>query len=402
MTTWINEGGIVLKQIKRLNEADYNDIFALSQFAFQYELTATELVNKKAEAARHKIWGWMTPDDQIAAKLHLIPLSIYVHGRPFEMGGVSSVATWPEYRRQGMVKHLLKHALNDMKENGQTVSLLHPFSVPFYRQYGWELTFMDQHYTIPMEKLKKDWKGDGYVSRMEPDIPLLSEMYTDYAKAFTGMIARDEKWWEQRILKEKCHIAVAFNRDQQPEGYILYEVKENVLRVKDMAHRSLNGRKLLLQFIANHDSMAKEARMTVPENDNIPLLVDDPLFDQKREPYFMARIVDTQAFLKQFPFKVEQEVLSTSLSLFVVDAFFPENNGTYTLSQTDHDINVTQQVNEQAQGIRLSIQQLTVMMLGYKRPLALLDAGLIEGSRAEIELLEKLIPKQQTYLADFY
>lgn len=389
-----------MKQIKRLNETDYNDIFALSKFAFQYELAEAELIKKKAEAARHKIWGWMV-DDQIAAKLHLIPLSIYLNGRRFEMGGISSVATWPEYRRQGMVKHLLKHALNDMKEQGQTISLLHPFSVPFYRQYGWELTFMNQYYMIPMEKLKKDWKGEGFIKRTEPDIPLLDEMYMDYAKGFTGMLIRDEKWWEQRVLKDKCHIAVAFNKEQQPEGYMLYEVKENVFRVKEMAHRNLNGRKLLLQFIANHDSMAKEARMIVPENDNLPLLVDDPVFDQKKEPYFMARIVDVGRFLKDYLFEVGSDVLLEPLQLYVEDEFFPINNGTYKLEKIADDTKVIY-MKEQENGIYCSVQQLTVMLLGYKRPMDLFQAGLIHGEKEEIEHLEKLIPKQQTFLADFY
>ncbi|MBM7601828.1 putative acetyltransferase [Virgibacillus halotolerans] len=389
-----------MKQIKRLNETNYTDIFALSQFAFQYELSEAELLKKRAEAARHKIWGWMV-DDQIAAKLHLIPLSIYLNGRQFEMGGISSVATWPEYRRQGMVKHLLKHALNDMKEQGQTISLLHPFSVPFYRQYGWELTFMNQYYTIPMEKLKKDWKGEGFIKRIKPDVTLLDEIYIDYAKGFTGMIVRDEKWWEQRVLKDKCHIAVAFNKEQQPEGYMLYEVKENIFRVKEMAHRNLNGRKLLLQFIANHDSMAKEARMTVPENDNLPLLVDDPVFAQKKEPYFMARIVDVGRFLENYLFELESDVLLEPLQLYVEDEFFPINNGTYKLEKVAGDIKVLY-MKEQENGIRCSVQQLTVMLLGYKRPMDLFQVGLIRGEKQEVELLEKLIPKQQTFLSDFY
>ncbi len=389
-----------LKQIKRLNEIDYDNIFALSQFAFQYELSAIELEKKKAEAARHQIWGWMV-DDQIAAKLHLIPLSIYVHGRPFKMGGISSVATWPEYRRQGMVKDLLKHALINMKAQGQTISLLHPFSVPFYRKYGWELTFTEQHYTIPIENLKRDWKGNGYVRRVKPDIARLNEIYTAYSKGFTGMLIRDEKWWEQRVLKENGHIAVAYSEEQRPEGYIFYDVKKDIFHVKEMAHCNLNGRKLLLQFIANHDSMATEVRMTVPENDDLPLLLDDPVFARKQVPYFMSRIVDIHQFLKNYPFEVGEAALSEPLTIDVEDEFLPENNGTYQLEKLGDDIKVTF-TEEHRGGIQCSIQQLTVILLGYKRPIELFAVGLIQGKKRKTEQLEKLIPKQQTFLADFY
>src|SRR5699024_9273156 len=118
-----------MTEIKQLTEADYKDIFALSQFAFQYELTEAELRAKEAEARRHIIWGIMQ-EDQLAAKMHVIPLSSYIHGKEFKMGGISSVATWPEYRRQGKVKDLLYHGLQQMKQDGQTISFLHPFSMP--------------------------------------------------------------------------------------------------------------------------------------------------------------------------------------------------------------------------------------------------------------------------------
>lgn len=70
-------------------------------------------------------------DGEVAAKAHLIPFEIYLEGEPLRMGGIGSVATYPEYRRQGYVKGLLTHLLAVMKEEGQTVSMLHPFSVSF-------------------------------------------------------------------------------------------------------------------------------------------------------------------------------------------------------------------------------------------------------------------------------
>src|SRR5690625_1180692 len=124
-----------MTNIKQLTEKDYDQIFSLSQYAFQYELSYEELEKKKAEAKQHKIWGWME-GEEMGAKLHIIPLASYINGKTFNMGGISSVATWPEYRRKGLVKKLLSHALHDMKKNEQHLSLLHPFSFPFYHKYG--------------------------------------------------------------------------------------------------------------------------------------------------------------------------------------------------------------------------------------------------------------------------
>src|SRR5690625_6337379 len=76
-------------------------------------------------------------------------------------------------------------------------------------------------------------------------------------------------------------MAIEYNKKSQHEGYVLYEVKANTYTVKDMAYASANGWKLLLQFIANHDSMIEQVKMIVPENDNLPLLVDEPRLDRK-------------------------------------------------------------------------------------------------------------------------
>lgn len=387
---------ITLNEIKQLTEADYQEVFALSQFAFQYELSEAALVAKEAEAKRHVIWGCMD-NGQLAAKLHLIPLSCYINGKQFQMGGVSSVATWPEYRRQGLVKQLLRHGLKQMKRNGQTISFLHPFSVPFYRKYGWEIAFTEKHYLIPVEKMKGNWHANGYVRRVQKNTPLLNKIYTAYAESFTGMLVRDGKWWEQRVLKDKPHIAVAYNEADQAEGYVMYDVKENIFTVKDMAYTSTNGWKLLLQFIANHDSMTEQVKMIVPENDNLPLLVDEPRFEQKVVPYFMARVIDVLSFLNAYPFAANVDAV---LSIHVKDAFFPENNGTYQLNPTGQITHSSQMDSEH--GIHCTIQLLTSMFLGYKRPMELYQVGLIQGEQEEIEQLEKTIPKQQTFFADFF
>lgn len=387
--------------IKRLNlKENADEIFALSQFAFQYDLSEEALKQKKEEAERHIIWGWME-DNQLAAKLHLIPLTCYINGKTFDMGGVSSVATWPEFRRQGAVKQLLQHALQSMKKQGQTISFLHPFSFAFYRKYGWEHAFSEKVYTIPLERLKGDWKAEGSVYRIQDDTALLHDVYTEYAGNFNGTLTRDEKWWEQRVLKEKWHKEVAFSSEGKAEGYLLYKVQQEKVFVHEFVYNSLNARKLLMQFIANHDSMAETVEMVVPENDNLPLLVEEPRFEQKINPYFMARIVDVKGFLEDYPFK---NGLTEPVTLYVEDSFWPENNGVYQLTHTGSGSNVVHTRSNAGleNSVYCRIQPLTAMLIGYKRPVELYHAGLIDGPPEEIKQLENIIPVRQTFFPDFY
>ncbi|MGM8211287.1 GNAT family N-acetyltransferase [Virgibacillus sp. W0430] len=392
-------------EIKQLNQSHFKEIFSLSQFAFQKELTKEELQKKEAEAERHTIWGWMV-EGKLAGKLHLIPLSVYVNGKAFEMGGISSVATWPEYRRQGIAKELLQKALTHMKENGQMISYLHPFSVSFYRKYGWDITFSEKHYTVPIVNLKRKWNGEGYIRSIDAkeNIALLHTLYTQYAKEYNGMLVRDEKWWEQRVLTDdRYHTAVAFDSEGNPKGYIIFRVKNNIFTVKEIVHTGLNSRKLLCEFIANHDSMADEVTLTVPENDNLPLLVDEPTFTQKISPYFMARIVDVYSFLKQYPFENNPELEGKIVCLTVHDRFLSENSRTYELRWNDGHVSMDViQSKATTEGIHCNVEVLSALLLNYKRPAELLEVGLLKGNKEQIDILEVAIPDVQSHFADFF
>ncbi|RDW18614.1 GNAT family N-acetyltransferase [Oceanobacillus chungangensis] len=390
-----------MQKIKQLSKTDYDEVFALSQFAFQFELSDEAIIKKKEEAERHIIWGWMA-EDKLAAKVHVIPLSVLINGKTFDMGGVAGVATWPEYRRSGMVKKLLLHSLKEMKKNGQVVSYLHPFSVPFYRNFGWEVCFNNKKYTVPIESLKRKWNTAGYVRRVSVTDKTLYRIYANFAENYNGVLIRDEKWWKQCVLNEKAQIAVAYNQEDVAVGYLIYHVKEDIFTLDEMAYETIDGWKQLLEFIANHDSMAKEVRMTVPENDHLPLFLDEPRFEQKIIPYFMMRIVDVLAFLKMYPFL--EAGTDKEINMHVVDSFLEENSGTYQLTKigTDTEIQCQQLQVEEEDGIHCSVQHLAQMLLGYKRPLDLYELVLIQGAHKDIEQFDHLIPKRQTLLTDFF
>ncbi|MFC4405044.1 GNAT family N-acetyltransferase [Gracilibacillus xinjiangensis] len=386
------------KQIKLMTKENYKEVFKLSQFAFQYTLDKDQLAEKEAEAGRHKIWGWIE-NNQLAAKVHMIPLTVHINEQDMKMGGIASVSSWPEFRRGGIVKKLLKHTLLNMREEGYIISYLHPFSVPFYRKYGYELVFNYRDYEIPIKQFQKNWNALGHVKRIEADYNILESIYIDYIKSFNGGIIRDTDWWKQRVVKKEMVIAVGYDQDNKPDSYILYHVKDRVLYVEEIAYRSLNSLKLVLEFIGNHDSMVEKVKMKVPDEDFIPCLFDEPRFEQIVKKYFMARIVDVPEFLKNYQFISIHS--SDSISLIIEDEFIPDNNGTYIIQDEkvtclDHELTDTRNV------ICCSVQQLTQMLLGYKRPLELERLALIKGSYNAIEKFDKMIPIKHTYFPDFF
>ena len=391
----------MIKQIPITND----EIYELSAFAFQFAPTPEEVEKKKEAKKQETVWGWMEGEN-LAAKVHLIPLQTRIHGKVIKTGGISSVATWPEYRRKGAVRQLLIHAISEMKKEGYLVSYLAPFSVPFYRKFGWEMTINEMQFTIPMDRVPKFKDITGYVRRMKTgEESILKEVYQEYTKQYTGMLVRDDHWWKHKIFsKEQLNTVISYDDKGNADGYIRYKVKDSKMDIDEWVAITPDSKKRLLQFIANHDSMAKEVHLTLPDDDLLPLFMEEPRAKQEQEPYFMTRIVDVEAFLKVYPFLMQEDRKETYI-IKVKDDVFEENSGFYQIHFQNgaHYVEKTEDTSGQNLAASLTIQQLAMILLGKQTMEQLYQQAFISGDLGNIVKLDSYIPKKQhPYLADFF
>src|SRR5699024_1961417 len=166
-----------MDKIKKLSMDDYPEISKLSQFAFQYTLDEEAYEKKRKQETGLDVYGYMV-EGKLAGKLHILPLEVILNEEMIKMGGIASIATWPEYRRQGIAKKLMYHELEEMDKKDITLSYLHPFHVQFYRKLGWELSFDNHHLEIPMRSLKEIYQVvDGYVERTDEKMEVVKAIY---------------------------------------------------------------------------------------------------------------------------------------------------------------------------------------------------------------------------------
>jgi predicted acetyltransferase len=391
--------------IRNIGHEKIDESILLSQFAFQYELSEEERQERLTNFQPEENWGYFV-DNQLAAKLAVLKLQTWINGVSFAMGGIAGVATWPEFRRHGMVKKLLVHALQTMKAAGQTISFLHPFEFPFYRKFGWE-TYTDfKKYDIPKELILNQFTSSGQMKRTT-DWRLLDEIYEAYARQFNGTLERDEKWWNQRILKKQATAAIFYNESGKASGYIYYKVKNNELNVEELVFLDEPARRGLWKFIADHDSMIDKVVLKAPSDDQLAYSLANPRIKQEIVPYFMARIVDLVPFLEKFPNTTGLE--KQKLELYVKDEYAPWNNGAFSVKWSSSGKAKVKQIaaepkknKEIPPSLTCDIGTLTAMLLGYQRPILLRTIGRLQASDATIELLEQLIPRKTTYLMDFF
>ena len=382
----------------QLQEDKFREALRLSEYAFQYKVNEERLqqqITRMKES--HEIYGIMEGED-LAAKLHLIPFHIYIGKETFKMGGVAGVATYPEYRRSGYVKELLQHSLQTMKKDGYTVSMLHPFSVSFYRKYGWELCadLLVCHMTKSDLVMKKQVNGTVKRFNKENHPEEVEKLYETFAERVSGMLVREKNWWLQ-VVYDDLALAIYYDENKTAAGYMLYKIENYKMTVEEFVPLHNEARNGLWNFICQHDSMIKELEMTVSETEPLIYTLQEPRVKAKIKPYFMGRIVDVEQFLKQYELNwnnVQQEVI-----LHITDSFAPWNNVTVRLA--NHEITIIKEETKD-KGIKLDINALSTIMFGYKRPLELNELELISGSEEEIRVLENLVPVSKPFIYDFF
>ncbi|AIQ65764.1 acetyltransferase [Paenibacillus stellifer] len=389
-------------EIRQLRAEEFDASVSLSEYAFQYKMSSEAREKAKAGFKPERVWG-IFEDGELAAKFTLLPLETYIQGSSVPMGGIAGVATWPENRRKGLVARLLKYALEQMNEDGRPLSFLHPFSVPFYRKFGWELYCDYKKYTIPTGKFPAKVQTEGSMVRDKGGVELLDGLYRRFASSYNGTLVRDKEWWEHSVLDESTHYVVYYTEAGEPEGYALYKISNKVLTIDEFVWLSLEARKGLWTYFGNHDSMVTEANLKlVPSDDDLPYLLPDPRIPQESYPYFMARIVNAKSFVEKLRFRADGAESSIVLSLS--DPLASWNNGTWRLSvsETGQASLEPAEAEDVQHMAACGVGTLTAMLLGYKRPIDLYRAGLLEGTEGAAVWLESKVLPARTALFDFF
>jgi predicted acetyltransferase len=327
-------------------------------------------------------------DGEMRATLRLIDMPLWFGAAPVRSGGLSAVATPPEYRRQGYIGRLLRATLAEIRDQGWPLSALYPFSFPFYKRYGWEHVVDNYNYTFPIERLptspnagtwhavtlSTDFNSDPETGGVaEADVATLMEIYDAWVVGRNGPMARDARWWRMQKLgvgRERRPDAYIW-RDAtgQPRAYVIYAF-ENLtsewhrrLQVWDWAALDATALRALLQFLRHHDSQAAEVRIAVPEATRFLALFDDPEFKVEVEAGLMLRLVDVPAALAARPYPPE---VRAQVALAVSDPVLDWNTGTVVLT-ADGGTGSAERTST-APGLSLDVRTLARLYSGYLTP----------------------------------
>ncbi|MEG2484925.1 MAG: GNAT family N-acetyltransferase [Clostridia bacterium] len=395
-----------LKTLKMEHLSQFNELL---RYAFQ--VTSKELMNvgwnvdeirqaKSPILKKADVIGWFD-NEKLVSQVAVYPMKINMHGKIYNMGGMTGVATYPEYANFGLMKKLISTALVSMKERGQTISYLYPYSIPYYRRKGWEIISDKMTFVVKDYQLPKYVEVPGMVERVPVEAEDFENVYNEFAKTRHGALIRDNLAWEEYFRWDTDDIigAIYYNENKEPMGYLCYYIENEIFHVKEMVFLNEEARNGMWNYISAHFSMVKEVRGANYTSEPLAFFLDDGEIEEKIRPYYMGRIVDLENFIKDYPFALCPKDLK--INFIIKDPLMECNNGDFSLSFDDNEDTVFKKEKD-GEPCEIDIQTLTTMLLSYKRPTYLRRIGRIKASDKVIKMLEKMIPQETAYFSDYF
>lgn len=357
--------------IRKINQEELDDFFKVGLYAF----------GSWQDEPEHDPTGWFNPDEclglfdngRLFARLRNRSFQQVIRGSLKPMGGIASVASYPEHRRQGYVRQLMQAAFVDMREKGQVVSALYPFREGFYGRFGYVTTNSTLEVKIPTHALEHHLAA---AADLDGGWSMKRQPAWESGARFLHFMAEQSLQWHGSVLYPpdipddllarfwQDQLVVFIEQQGQIQAAARYQVKgaltDGVLTIHEMAWDSFAARDKLLGFFARHADATPACWLSVPLGTNFQSWLYQPTIHfESKISYLnmMGRVVDVAGACAGLPAFTEGECCFT-----YEDAQCPWNDGRFRLSTQNGTLHA--QKTRKACQLHLTPQGLSALVYG--------------------------------------
>jgi predicted acetyltransferase len=324
-------------EIRALRQSELEQAWELDHYAFHTSPDRRELFMTWDPA---RLVGAFE-GDRLVSMAGALPFGQFFGGRSVPMGGISSVATAPDRRGEGLALRVLGQVLEATRQRGEAISSLFPATSSLYRRLGWELAGAYVLRQIAPPLLRDLPRPEG--GRVRPsgidELDALEACYSGYARQVNGMLDRGERRWKDAALawKER-RIYVAENDRGEIEGYLVYRQiggehadfgGDWQIGVDDMVATTRDASLGLWRLLGSWASMADTITYPCGPEDPLLLLLPEQKTRVLAEVRWMTRVVDAVAAVEARGFSAG---IDLEAHLELRDSIFGDNEGRFVLT----------------------------------------------------------------------
>jgi predicted acetyltransferase len=223
-----------------------------------------------------------------------------------------------------------------MKKNEVPISVLYPFSVSFYRKYGWEqFDEMIEHHLNP-SSINKKLPSETYeiVHEKEPNEEMM-RYYNCYAARHYNMVQKEQIQWSfDLVMLFKGDVdrqVVALKKDGEMKGlfilkYLNRDDRDTVV-IDSICYDNRDVLNAMMKFIATLSLQCSRLKINLPQDLDVwPFLTERPKESLVRQRS-MIRVVDVMGLNG-----LEINMPDCEFNLKINDAFAEWNDDVFKLS----------------------------------------------------------------------
>ena len=335
---------------------------------------------------------------------HSYKLTISVPGGDrLPLGGISHVCVQPTHTRRGILTSMMRMQLNDFHEWGEPLSALNSSETIIYGRYGystacfredWEI---DRQYTAFTDSAEP--RGHTEFIPSEKVGELFPEVFDRAMAGRPGVVTRTRAEWGLYVADPErprrgmsAYFNVAYIRDGRIDGYAIYRVQGDTLKVFELISVTDEAYSALWRFCFSVDLRTKFIADKRPLDDPMPWMLADPRrLRRKVQDNYWLRLVDARVALEGRTYRTEG-----SLVFEFTDSVCPWNEGRLKLEAGPDGARCTP--TTESPDIGMSVKEMGSTYLGGIRFSTLARAGLVEEysegalERADLTFSDELLP----------
>lgn len=310
-------------------------------------------------------------DGEVVSSIHLNKHSIKLFGVDLPTQYVVGVSTLPESRGAGIMGNMMKEALYEMKNRGNSFSILMPIDFRLYRKFGYENCYDVLEHSFDIFQLRGMKLVGNFSKAKKSNVDDMVYLYGEYTKNLNGFALRDRMYFEDFIDEmdaEGGYIYINYI-DGKPIGYISYYLMEDTIMVREAVYSDIKSYSSILKFIFNHNTQVKNVVIATPVVDYLVDLLPNPRsLDSKKKSFMMARILDFEKFIKDINVTGAKINGFEEINIKVLDDVISENEGIYRILNEDGRLVINKLPNSTKKiDIELSVRDLSQVMMGYRK-----------------------------------
>lgn len=215
---------------------------------------------------------------EIVSMLHLNPYQMRIQDKIYQTHYIVAVATDARYRKRGLMRQLLNHAMQVMTDRGEPFTFLMPASEAIYKPFGFEFVYEQKREKVLGKKCEDSTLE--IVEASGGDCQAIADFTNEMLREYDVVTWRDTEYYKMILaeqLSENGGILVA-KRDGKIEGVFCY-AKEAEFEIRE----PLFNNKAILQHAIYH----------LTGNESEPILCTG-YGSEESKPIIMAKVLNPE------------------------------------------------------------------------------------------------------------